>query len=124
MRNCFASTFISQLCVYGRKFSRNCKIARTTPINKSETKEIMNHYRIISILTSFSKILEKIQFVRLCSFFSKKYNVIYKNQYGFQSNISTPHAMLDVISSYYNTDPDRHSYIVYTISIFRSKKST
>ena len=82
----------------GGIFPRNCKIARITPIYKSGAKEEMNNYRSISILTCFSKIIEKILFVRLSSFF-KKHNVIYENQYVFQSNISTSHAMLDVVTS-------------------------
>ena len=89
-------------------FLRNCKIARITPIYRSGAKEEMNNYRPISILTCFSKIIEKILFVRLHSFF-KKHNVIYENQYGFQSNISTSHAMLDVVTSSYDNIDD-HFY--------------
>ena len=72
---------------------------------KSGAKAEMNNYRPISILTCFLKIKEKILFVRPCSFF-KKHNVIYKNQYGFQSNISTSHAMLDVVTSSYDSIDD------------------
>ena len=61
----------------------------------------MNNYRSISILTCFSKITEKILYARLYKFL-KKHNVIYKNQYRFQSNVSTVHAMLDVVTSCYN----------------------
>ena len=68
----------------------------------------MNNYRPISILTCFSKTVVKILFVRLSSFFQKK-NVIYENQYSFQSNISTSHAMLDVVTSSYDNIDD-HSY--------------
>ena len=60
----------------------------------------MNNYRPISILTCFSKIIEKILYARLYKFL-KKHNVIYKNQYGFQSNVSTVHAMLNVVTSFY-----------------------
>ena len=48
----------------------------------------MNNYRPISILTCFSKIIEKILYARLYKFL-KKHNVIYENQYGYQSNVST-----------------------------------
>ena len=89
-------------------FPRNCKIARITPIYKSGAKEELNYYRTIFILTCFSKIIEKILFVQLNSFF-KKYNVIYENQYGFQTNISTSHAMLDVVTSSYDNIDD-HFY--------------
>ena len=34
--------------------------------------------------------------------FLKKHNVVYKNQYGFQSNVSTVHAMLDVVTYCYD----------------------
>ena len=89
-------------------FPRNCKTARITPIYKSGAKEEMNNYRPISILTCFAKIIEKILLVRLSSFF-KKHNVIYENQYDFQSNISTSHAMLDVVTSSYDNIDD-HFY--------------
>ena len=46
--------------------------------------------------------------MQLCSFF-KKPNVIYENQYGFQSKISTPHALFDVVTSFYKNIDD-HSY--------------
>ena len=68
----------------------------------------MNDYRPISISTCFSKIIKKILFVRLNSFF-KQHNVVYENQYGFRSNISTSHAMLDVVTSSYD-DIDDHFY--------------
>ena len=77
-------------------------------IYKSAAKEEMNNYRPVSILTCFSKIIEKILFGRLSSFF-KKHNVVYKNQYGFQSNISTSNAMLNVVTSSCDNIDD-HSY--------------
>ena len=89
-------------------FFRNCKIARITPNYKSGAEEEMNNYRPISILTCFSKITEKILFVLSCNFF-KKHNVIYENQYSFQSNVSTSHAMLDVVTSFYDNIDD-HFY--------------
>ena len=94
-------------------FPRNCKIARITPIYKSGAKEEMNNYCPISIITCFSKIIEKILFVQLSSFF-KKHNVIFENQYGFQSNISTSHVMLDVVtSSYDNIDDQSYTGVVF-----------
>ena len=86
-------------------FSRNCKIARITLFYKSGAKEEINSYHPIFILTCLSKIIEKILLVRLSSVF-KKHSIIYKNQYGFQSNISTSHAMLDVVTSCYDNIDD------------------
>ena len=60
----------------------NCKVARVVPVYKTGAKDDMNNYRPISILTCFSKIMEKILHARLYKFL-KKHNVIYENQYGF-----------------------------------------
>jgi len=81
-------------------FPYNCKIARVTPKFKTEVKEETNNYRLTSILTCFSKIIEKLIYVRIMNFF-KKHKVISSSQYDFQSNISTSHAMIDVITTSY-----------------------
>jgi len=59
-------------------FPCNCKIARITPFHKSGAKDKTNNYHSISILTCFSKIIEKLIYVRLTYFF-KKHKVIYEN---------------------------------------------
>ena len=45
-------------------FPRSCKIARTAPILKSGAKDKASNYRPILILTCFSKIIEKLIYVR------------------------------------------------------------
>ena len=82
-------------------FPSNCKVVSVVPVYKTGAKDDMNNYRPISILTCFSKIIEKILYARLYKFL-KKHNVIYENQYGFQTNVSTVHAMLDVVTSFYD----------------------
>ena len=82
-------------------FPSNCKVVRVVPVYKTGAKNDKNNYLPISILTCFSKIIEKILYAQLYKFL-KKHNVIYKNQYGFQSNVSTVHAMLDVVTSCYD----------------------
>ena len=82
-------------------FSSYCKVARFVPVYKTGAKDDMNNYLPISILTCFSKMIEKILYVRLYKFLKKR-NIIYKNQYGFQSNVSNVHAMLDVVTSCYD----------------------
>ena len=82
-------------------FPNSCKIARIAPIYKTGTKDETNNYRPISILTCLSKIIEKLIYARLIKFI-KKHQVIHANQYGFQSKVSTMHAMLDVVNSSFN----------------------
>ena len=71
------------------------KIAKIVPIHKAKAKNYFNNYRPISLLPTFSKILEKIIFNRLSSFFNKN-NILYKSQLGFQKGHSTEHALLEV----------------------------
>ena len=63
-------------------FPCNFKIDMVVPIYKIEAKDDMNTYRPISMLTCFTKIIEKILYARLNKFL-KKNNVIYENQYIF-----------------------------------------
>ena len=96
--------YLHQLIDYSfneRIFPNSCKIARIAPIYKTGAEDETNNYRPISILTCISKIIEKIIYARLIKF-TKKHQVIHANQYGFQSKVSTMHAMLDVVNSSYN----------------------
>ena len=49
--------------------------------------------------------MEKIIYKRLMSF-SNKHKVIQKNQFDFQSNVSTNHALVDVVSSCFDNIND------------------
>ena len=94
-------------------FPNNCKIAKIAPIYKNGSKEEINNYRTISILTCFSKVIEKMIYNRLMAFF-KKHEVLYPHQFGFQGKISTSHAMLDLITTAYdNIDNNLHTGLVF-----------
>ena len=54
----------------------------------------INNYRPISLLSQFSKILEKIIYNRFLHFIDK-HNLLYAKQYGFIRNSSTSHALYD-----------------------------
>jgi hypothetical protein len=68
------------------------KIAKVIPIFKSGDATDINNYRPISLLSTFSKILEKIVQTRLTSYL-ETHNLISPNQFGFRSNHSTTHPM-------------------------------
>lgn len=59
------------------------KISLIRPIYKNGSKSDVNNYRPIAILSVIEKIMEEIICQRLTKF-TKKYNVINRNQYGFQ----------------------------------------
>ena len=82
-------------------YPNNCKIARVVPVYKNRDRTEINNYRPISILTCFSKIIEKLIYARFINFF-RKHVVIYPKQYGFLKKVSTTHAMLDVVTTIYD----------------------
>ena len=77
-------------------FPHKLKIAKVTPLFKSGDETYFNNYRPISILPAFSKILERIMYNRVYSYFIKN-NFLYKKQFGFQQNCSTDQAILNLI---------------------------
>jgi hypothetical protein len=74
------------------------KIAKVIPIFKSGNVNDINNYRPISLLCTFSKILEKIVANRLTSYLNDN-NLICDNQFGFRSKHSTVHPMLDLVNN-------------------------
>ena len=73
-------------------FPNILKKASVTPIFKKGDSRYLDNYRPVSTLPLFGKILEKLIYNRLYSFFTAK-NTIYENQYGFRKNHSTSHAV-------------------------------
>lgn len=78
-------------------FPSKLKIAIVKPVHKKSSKQACDNYRPISILSTFSKVFEKIVVNRLLLFFDK-YNVLFSNQFGFQKNKSTLNAMFCFIN--------------------------
>jgi Reverse transcriptase (RNA-dependent DNA polymerase) len=73
------------------------KIAKVNPIFKSGDTQDMNNYRPISLLCTFSKILEKIVFLRLMKYLSS-FKLLCDDQFGFRPKHSTFHPMLDLLN--------------------------
>ena len=105
--------FASALCYFIENafclgiFPKSCKIAKVTPSCKSGNNNNLTNYRPISILTCFSKIFEKLIHQPMTNFF-KKNLVLIDSQYGFQNNMSTTHAVLDVLTTAYDQINDNN----------------
>ena len=80
------------------EFPSIMKLAEVVPLYKSKEHCLENNYRPVSLLTTISKILEKIMYNRVYSFLQAT-GQIYNNQYGFQANHSCEHAVGQVIGS-------------------------
>jgi hypothetical protein len=63
------------------------KNAIITPVFKSGIQDDPSNYRPISILTIFSKLLEKIFYNRLLIFINKN-TILHSNQFGFRPRMS------------------------------------
>ena len=92
--------YLTQLCDFSFEFGLfpEClKIAKVVPIFKNGSKNDINNYRSISLLSNFSKIMEKLIASRLMNFLEQRC-VLHENQYGFRKKMSTTHAILDVVN--------------------------
>ena len=73
------------------------KIAKVTPLYKSGDAENVTNYRPISVLSVFSKILERMMYNRIYKLL-KSNNLLFNKQFGFQLNNSTEHAILQLVN--------------------------
>ena len=85
------SKFFNYFLIHGI-FPSILKKASVTPVFKKGDSRFLDNYRPVSTLPLFGKILEKLIYNRLHSFFTAN-NTIYENQYGFRKNHSTSHAV-------------------------------
>lgn len=56
----------------------------TRPVYKANDRERLSNHRPISVLSCFSKILEKVMYKRIVQFLDK-HDILFKNQYGFKA---------------------------------------
>ena len=74
-------------------FPDELKIAKVIPLFKSGDTTLFNNYRPISILSTFSKIFERIFYNRVYEFLNNE-NILYELQFGFRKAHSTQLALL------------------------------
>ena len=94
--NCFAVIGPHLLHIINRSittcvFPAAWKLARVTPIHKSGDRLDVNNFRPISILSSLSKILEKVVSIQLVSYLTEN-NILSPHQYAYRACHSTEDA--------------------------------
>ena len=85
-------THVLNLSLSQGVFPSELKTARVVPIFKADDPEKFSNYRPVSVLTLFSKILEKLMYRRLLDFVST-HNILFEYQFGFREGYSTNLAM-------------------------------
>ena len=78
-------------------FPEVMKLADVVPLYKAKEKFLETNYRPISLLTTMSKILEKVVYNRVYKFLNDN-DQLYENQYGFRNRHSCDNAVCDVVS--------------------------
>ena len=93
-----ALSFIINHCLSLGVFPQKLKIAKVIPIHKSGPTDKIENYRPISLLTSLSKIFEKLLLKRLVSFLDTQ-KILVPVQFGFRRAHSTIHPIIDLITT-------------------------
>lgn len=88
---------VFNLCFDTGVFPTVFKKALVHPIYKGGDRDNVSNYRPISVLSTFSKILEKILNNRLLSYL-KTNDILARNQYGFRPGVSTEDAVVELTS--------------------------
>ena len=84
---------ICQLSLNQGYFPEELKLAKIIPIYKCKDSSLFNNYRPISLLSVFSKNIEKVMYDRLYEYLVK-YSILYGYQFGFQKHKSTYMAII------------------------------
>jgi len=85
------------LSVVEGKFPACLKVARVTPVFKSGDKSMVSNYRPISILSTISKVFEKLMCRRLMEYLDKN-EILKNNQFGFRKMRCTSDAVLEFLN--------------------------
>ena len=89
------SSHICNLSFITGNFPADMKIAKVTPIYKSDSSDEFSNYRPISLLPNSFKILEKLMSNRLNDFLNQN-NILFEQQYGFRQKLSTDFALIEI----------------------------
>jgi len=95
----------SEICNLSFKngiFPDKNKIAKVIPVHKKGSTDDVNNYRPISLLSTFSKIMEKLMATRLIAYLDL-HSIIYPNQFGFRSGHSTTHSIISITENIRNS---------------------
>ena len=94
--NCISTVKNSKSIFWTRSFSNWIKNSHCIPALQSCHPMFFNNYRPISLLSVFSKILERLMYNRLLKFIDKN-NLFNEFQFGFRNNHSTFMALIPVV---------------------------
>ena len=77
-------------------FQDKMKLAEIVPLYKGGDEALSNNYRLISLLLTMSKVLEKVVYARTYNFLEKN-NILFNSQYGFRNKHSCNDAISELV---------------------------
>lgn len=89
-------TYLINLSFERGEFPKRLKLSLVKPVYKKGCKSDITNYRPITLIPIISKIFEKCMFIRLMNYCTD-FNIICKDQYGFQKQKSTTSAMFALL---------------------------
>jgi hypothetical protein len=101
-------TYLCNKSLTSGTFPSCLKYSQVTPILKKGSKTELSNYRPISLLTSFSKVFEKVIKKQLFNHASV-YNILSKAQFGFRTNMSTDNAIYQLTNKILKALDNRQS---------------
>ena len=110
---CKPLKYLFNLSIVKGIFPDDLKIAKVTPIYKTDNSSNISNYRPISVLPCFSKMLERIMYNRLQKYL-KDQNILYNKQFGFRTGHSTEHAIAQLVDQIYEAFEKNE----YTLGVF------
>jgi exonuclease III len=91
----FPLAHVINLSLESGVFPSEMKLAKVVPIFKSKDSTSFSNYRPISLLPTFSKVIERLVHKRLMHYLNS-HNLLCQSQYGFLRNSSTEYAILEL----------------------------
>lgn len=88
---------IINACISAGKFPEQLKIVKVKPLYKKNARDEITNYRPISLISIFSKIIEKIIYNSIYAFLTK-FNILCNEQKGFRKNTNINMAIFDFLN--------------------------
>ena len=112
-------TLIINQSLFTGIFPNKLKTAKVIPLYKKDDPLIRDNYRPVSLLTSISKIFEKVAHKQLSKYFADN-KLFYKSQYGFRDEHSTEFASLELIDRIINSFENKQSPIAVYMDLSKA----
>ncbi len=96
-------------CLEEHNYPSSFKLAKILPLYKKDKKHLFTNYRPISLLSSISKVFEKIIGKFIYNYF-ETHKYFNKKQFGFRSSMSTGDALLEFASEWHKRRNNANKY--------------